>query len=154
MEQVKIFHKIHLAHRALFRMVDSVLEEQFGVTAAQQAVLFFLEARGAATMGATAEAVGIKYSALSGLIDRMTAKDLVSRRSSQVDKRSFELMLTQKGEDVVARAKPFVAEANDKLLADITETDLAAFALFLEKLTERAEALTEQASQLRKQEND
>lgn len=140
MSRPKIFHLIHMAHRALFRAADRLLAERHDITAAQNALLLYLEKNEGATMGAVATAIGLKNAATSGLVDRMEGKGLIARRPSKHDRRSFELLLLPKGRAIAAASHAIIHATNDHLLEGFTEEEQETIARFLETVIARSDA--------------
>ncbi|UTW56351.1 MarR family winged helix-turn-helix transcriptional regulator [Kordiimonas sp. SCSIO 12610] len=137
---LKLFHRIHLAHRALFRTADRELTDRYGITTAQHGVLLFLERNSGASAIELAEAVGLRRAATSGLLERMEAKGLIIRVPSSKDKRSLALSLSAKGEDILAETKPLIKQANKELLAGFNGDEQAVMERVLKAIETRANA--------------
>ena len=137
---LRLFHSIHLAHRALFRAADHALKTQYGITAAQHGALLFLEKNSGVSSIELAEAVGLKRAATSGLVDRMEAKGLIERRPSDTDKRSVALSLSDKGQAILIETKPMLKRANAGLLTDFNEEEQAIIARALKSIETKANA--------------
>ncbi|NVJ70710.1 MAG: MarR family transcriptional regulator [Alphaproteobacteria bacterium] len=139
MAQPKIFHLIHKAHRALFRAADQLLIKRYDITAAQNALLMYLEKHEGATMGAVASAIGLKNAATSGLVDRMEQRGLIERRPSPQDGRSFVLVLKDRGREIASQSQNLVRATNDYLLEGFTKAEQETIARFLETVVTKAE---------------
>ena len=140
MAEPRLFHLLHLSHRAVFRAADRALTSRYGITAAQHAALMFLAEHEGASMSALAAAVSLKPAAISGLVDRMEKNGFLERRSAPADGRSFELYLHAAGRDIVKESKALIEESNRYLLDGFDRETLRQVAGFLEKITARAEA--------------
>jgi len=136
----RLFHLLHLSHRAVFRAADRMIAMRFGVTAAQHGALMYVRENEGASMGALARALGLKGAATSGLVDRMEQKGLMERRRAISDGRSFELFLKPQGRHIVETSQSLIKESNAKLLEGFTAADQALIADFLETLAKRADA--------------
>jgi len=147
MSRPKIFHLIHMAHRALFRAADRLLAERHDITAAQNALLLYLEKNEGASMGAVAAAIGLKNAATSGLVDRMEHKGLIARRPSAQDRRSFELVLQPKGRAIAAESHALIHATNEHLLEGFTHAEQATIARFLEAVIARSDAFEDSVIQ-------
>ena len=145
MADPRLFHMLHLCHRAVFRAADRALTSRFGITAAQHAALMFLAEQEGASMSALAAAVGLKPAAVSGLIDRMEKNGFLERCAAAKDRRSFELFLKPAGRDIVKESKVLIEESNRYLLEGIDDETREQIADFLEKVTVRAEAYSGEA---------
>jgi len=140
MSRPRLFHLLHLSHRAVFRAADRALSARYGVTAAQQGALMFLAENEGASMGALADAVGLKGAATSGLVDRMEKKDLISRRRASEDGRSFALFLNPAGHEVVQASRSLIKESNQTLLEGYNISEQKILADFLATIIKRADA--------------
>jgi MarR family transcriptional regulator for hemolysin len=122
----RLYLLIEIAARRLHREADARMAEQAGVTASQAAVLFLLLRRGERRMGAIGEVLALGAPAVTGLVGRMEAAGLVTRRKDASDRRGALVDLTEAGRraaesaDQVLRA--FNAELSDRLGEDDAET--------------------------------
>jgi DNA-binding MarR family transcriptional regulator len=66
-----------------------------GLTAAQVSVISLLGTQGATTLGELSRELELSHSTVSGIIDRLQAKGLVDRRTSQKDRRYVEISLAK-----------------------------------------------------------
>lgn len=137
----RLFHLIHQAHRALFRAADRALQQRFGITTAQQGVLFHLAENDGAQMTDIAAALNLGNSTLTGLIDRMERKGLVERHASSSDGRAFALHLGKPGKDILRRAAPLIRTVNAQLLAGLSAPARRHVTAFLTHVIENAETL-------------
>lgn len=86
--------------------------EGHGVTVAEWVVLRQLLTTGATAPSALAEGLGMTRGAISKLVDRLLAKQLVSRTAGQGDKRFQTVTLTPAGKRLVPTLAA-LADAND-----------------------------------------
>ena len=140
MSEPKLFHLLHMSHRAIFRAADRILMERFDITAAQNAMLLYLNKNDGATMSAVAAALGLKNAATSGLVDRMAKKRLVERRANARDGRVFELHLLPAGRDIVEQSRPLITASNERMMEGFSKEERTLIAGFLETVIERADA--------------
>lgn len=141
MSEPKIFHLLHLAHRAVFRAADRVLAERFEITSQQHGVLLFLSHNDGMPMGQVASALGLKNAATSGLIDRMQKKKLIERKPSTTDRRSYTVYLLARGKDILQASQSLIATANREILEGFSPADKAQLAAHLDLISKRAEAI-------------
>ena len=66
-----------------------------GLTAAQVSVISLLGTKGATTLGELSRELELSHSTVSGIVDRLQAKGLVDRRTSQKDRRYVEISLAK-----------------------------------------------------------
>lgn len=141
----RMFHLVHRLHQALFRSGDKMLGEALGISTTQSAVLMYLKSKDGASMGELAQAVGLKITSMSGLVDRMEAKGLLKRIRSETDRRSFSITLTSEGKDVLKTAEPRVSQFNTALIEALgDDISPSQFAEACENLIRAAEGGTEQ----------
>ena len=139
----RLFHLVHRMHQALFRAGDQMLGDALGISTTQSAVLMYLKNKDGAAMGALADAVGLKITSMSGLVDRMEAKGLLRRVRSETDRRSFLITLTSEGKQIIKKAEPLVTKNNAALLAALgDEVTATQFAVACENLIRAAEGST------------
>jgi DNA-binding MarR family transcriptional regulator len=94
-----------------------------GLTAAQWAPLWMIEAGKSDTAQGLTCAMGIDGGAMTRMLDRLVAKGLVERERSTDDRRVVRLRITEAGREVV-RHVPFVlAEANNLALRGFTTAE-------------------------------
>ena len=86
--------------------------QKFGVTAAEWVVLRALYDKGAMPSH-LAMRLGLTRGAISKLVDRLLAKDLVTRTASKEDRRWQDIALTPKGRALVPRLAA-LADVNDR----------------------------------------
>ncbi|WP_158558408.1 MarR family winged helix-turn-helix transcriptional regulator [Spongiactinospora gelatinilytica] len=90
----------HLILRLTERLQDDYARHaaRLGLTAGQAKVLMALRPEESVPMRVLAERTGYDPSNLTGLVDRLVARELVSRRPDAVDRRVTVLTTTQQGE--------------------------------------------------------
>ena len=141
MTRPRVFHLVQQAHSALFRACDHALKEHIGLTASQQAVLFFLMRRDGAPISAIADALRMGKSSLTGLIDRMANRGLVRRQQSAEDGRSFEIFIEDAGRRIAEATLPGVRHINAGLLEPFSMEERAVIERFLNHVSDNAEAI-------------
>ena len=117
---------LSVAQRRLQRWI-AVQTQQSGVTAAQSGLLFVLGQRDGVLMGEAGAALDLGPPGISGLVDRMTAANLIRRR----DGRAWRLWLTPAGRAALAQSKAGLAEINVRLTDGFTEAEIDVVARWL-----------------------
>ena len=102
-----------------------------GVTAAQSGLLFVLGQRDGVLMGEAGAALDLGPPGISGLVDRMTAANLIRRRADPEDGRAWRLWLTPAGRAALAQSKAGLAEINARLTDGFTEAEIDVVARWL-----------------------
>ena len=105
-----------------------------GVTAAQSGLLFVLGQRDGVLMGEAGAALDLGPPGISGLVDRMTAANLIRRRADPEDGRAWRLWLTPAGRAALAQSKAGLAEINARLTDGFSEAEIDIVARWLTSL--------------------
>ena len=127
---------LSVAQRRLQRWVAARTQDS-GVTAAQSGLLFILGQRDGVLIGEAGAALDLGPPGISGLVDRMTAANLIRRRADPDDGRAWRLWLTPSGRAALAQAKAGLAEINARLTGGFTEAEIDVVARWLTSLQTR-----------------
>lgn len=106
-----------------------------GVDQAEAHVLSAL-AGGPMTVAALSEAVGVKRSTLTNILDRLERRGLVSRELNPNDRRSFVVRPTRGGDRAAKKVAATFAAVDAKLSKTTTAQERKAFEAVLAKLHE------------------
>ena len=93
-------------HR-LFKTVDTFSRRMlvdFGVTGPQIWALRTIAGEGSLTIGELADRMYLHMSTVSGIIDRLEERDLVTRERTDEDRRVVRLRVTRQGQAILQRA--------------------------------------------------
>ena len=124
---------LNVAQRRLQRWI-AAQNQQSGVTAVQSGLLFVLGLRDGVLMGEAGAALDLGPPGISGLVDRMTAANLIRRRADPDDGRAWRLWLTPAGRAALAQSKTGLAEVNARLAEGFTEAEIDIVARWLTSL--------------------
>jgi len=80
------------------------LATQFGLTGPQLVCLRVLENQGPLTPSKLAREVALSQGTITGIVDRLFKRDLVTRDRSSTDRRSVTVAITQKGLEMIKKA--------------------------------------------------
>jgi DNA-binding MarR family transcriptional regulator len=127
---------LSVAQRRLQRWMATRTQAS-GVTAAQSGLLFVLGQRDGVLMGEAGAALDLGPPGISGLVDRMTAADLITRRADPDDGRAWRLWLTPAGCAAMAQSKAGLAEVNARLTEGFTEAEIDVVARWLTTMQTR-----------------
>lgn len=104
------------------------------LTIAQVKSLFFIADTGKVNFRKLADALKVTPSNVTGIVDRLVEKELVSRTENQEDRRMLILQLTPRGKALINNLRQQRAVQVAAILKDLSEEDLSAiergFALF------------------------
>jgi DNA-binding MarR family transcriptional regulator len=125
---------VQYATHRIGRHLESALAA-VGVDQAEAHVLSAL-ARGPMTVAALVEAVGVKRSTLTNILDRLERRGLVIREINPNDRRSFVVRPTRGGERAAKKVAAAFAEVDTKLARTTTAQERQAFDFVLARLRE------------------
>jgi DNA-binding MarR family transcriptional regulator len=127
---------LNVAQRRLQRWMAARTQNS-GVTAAQSGLLFILGQRDGVLMGEAGAALDLGPPGISGLVDRMTAANLIERRADPDDGRAWRLWLTPAGRVAMAQSKAGLVEVNARLTEGFTEAEIDVVARWLTTMQTR-----------------
>ncbi len=106
-------------------LVQSALSEiagQHDLSVVQIRMLGILRDR-EPTMNQLGRHLGLDKSSITGLVDRAQRRGLVTRTASSVDRRSFQVSITDAGRQFVQQVAAEFAERIERCVAPLTEAD-------------------------------
>ncbi|WP_214403261.1 MarR family winged helix-turn-helix transcriptional regulator [Pseudonocardia lacus] len=107
-----------------------------GITTAQLGALFAVHDEPGLTQRELARALGLRESAVTGLVGRLVAAGLIRRQPHPSEHRAVVLELSERGEEVLRSARPEIDRFNAELHAVLGD-DFAATAQALHRLAHR-----------------
>jgi len=115
-------------HRATHR-IALYLEEtaDFDVNQAEAHVLAHLAAFGGSTVAEIHKAFAHKRSTLTSILDRLADRGLVTRQTTETDRRSFTIRLTPAGKKLAGKVYEHLRTFEDHVLRNVSHDDLRAF---------------------------
>ena len=130
------------AMRALSRYAAAGIEDT-GLGDSDFRVLEVLLHKGPLPVNALGPIVDLTPGSISTAVDRLFAKDLVTRVESAQDRRVRMVSLTQRGRELIVPAFRKHAGQMRKVFCELTPEDLCLFEAALKKVGKRAAALME-----------
>ena len=127
---------LNVAQRRLQRWMAARTQAS-GVTAAQYGLLFILGQQDGVLIGEAGAALDLGPPGISGLVDRMTAANLIERRADPDDGRAWRLWLTPAGRAAMAQSKAGLVEVNARLTEGFTEAEIDVVARWLTTMQTR-----------------
>jgi DNA-binding MarR family transcriptional regulator len=110
------------------------LESTLGVTRAEAQALASVAARRRCAVADVGQALGLRPSTLTSVLDRLADRGLVRRETHPADRRSFLVALTPKGAALARRAAALLDELDGRVADGVTERDLSGFWAVLDAL--------------------
>lgn len=83
-----------------------------------------------------ADKLNIEGSTLSGILERMEAKELITRKIDSDDRRFICINLTEKGKSLENNVNDIVEEVNRNVLSDFSDKEVLQLRQFLKNLAE------------------
>ena len=112
---------------ARYDLLYQNLTGQSDITPRQFGVLLALYQNGPMTPSALAERISCDRNTLSEMLKRMTTRKLISKRNNSEDRRSIQVQITAKGEEVLLGVVPAAAELQSTMLDPLRKEDRAHF---------------------------
>ena len=134
----------HLIRR-LHQISVSVFSEQMklagiDLTPVQFAALSTIDAHPDIDQATLAGLIAYDRVTIGGVVDRLEAKGLVTRRVSQQDRRARSVRLTDRGAQVLASSRPLVMAFQDDILTGLTADERAQLMALIRQTTEAGNA--------------
>jgi DNA-binding MarR family transcriptional regulator len=107
---------------------------ELGLTPVQYGVLQTVANHPGIDQRTLARTVALDASTTGGVVDRMESRGWVERRTAPEDRRARQLTLTAAGQTVLAEAVPAMLQAQDHILAPLTERQRVEFMKLLRLL--------------------
>jgi DNA-binding MarR family transcriptional regulator len=116
------------------------LARHHSLTGPQLVCLRLIEKRGVITPSELAKGVSLSQGTVTGILDRLASRDLISRQRSAEDKRKILVQLTDAGRQLVATAPSPLHEQFSKRLAGLPEGEQAMIDWIMQRVVELMEA--------------
>jgi DNA-binding MarR family transcriptional regulator len=147
---VRIGVLVHDVARMRKTIFDQAVKEM-GITRAQWWALSNLSRHKTEGMNQSdlARALNVGKPTIGGLIDRLTEKGMVERRSHGDDRRVKNIYITDHGYDLIHYMSPIAASLNTVFLEGIAEKDIKVAEAVLQKLKENLQQMFESGPNLK-----
>ncbi len=124
------------------------------LTVAQLKSLFFITNEGTTSCRKLAAALGVTPQNVTGIVDRLVERGLVSRQGNPEDRRMHSLRATEKGEALVADLRERRVNRLSEILTLMSQEELVVLARAMEPLVEAAGARREEIQAQRERERE
>lgn len=111
--------------------------EACGVTVAEWVVLRELWDARECRPGELAESLGLTRGAISKLVDRLVAKNLIARSAETADRRAHRLKLTQQGLRLVPRLAKLADQNDAEFFGHLSDAQRAGLVALMQELVTR-----------------
>jgi len=130
MQSRHLFTRTLLAAAALRKAADREAIATTGLTSAQLGVLLAIAGAPGCRQRHVADVLGVRESAVTALLMRIRAHDLIRR--VRTDGRSFGLHLTETGHELVGVARAHVSAVEASLAEGFDDTELEVISRYLD----------------------
>lgn len=121
---------------------DHMTRADYDFTPVQFAALSTISENPGLDQATLAGLIAYDRATMGGVIDRLEAKQLVTRRISMSDRRARQLFLTNEGSQTLAALEPLVAALQGEILQGLDESEKEQFLDLLEKATSAGNQLS------------
>ena len=136
-------HLIRRLHQISTSIFQARMEAAgFDLTAVQFAALSCLSDHPGIDQATLAGHIAYDRVTIGGVVDRLVAKRLVTRRTSTRDRRARVLALSAEGAALLARVRPHVEDLQDEILGDLSPDEAAVFMALATRLAEAGNDLS------------
>ncbi|ALS02080.1 MarR family transcriptional regulator [Enterococcus silesiacus] len=87
------------------------------------------------TLGEVSEKLSFTKPAISAMVKRLEGLDFIEKHQSSIDKRIYNLLITEKGKNIVEGDNSLYQQFTEKVRELTTEDQMKQFTCLLEKLT-------------------
>lgn len=133
---LRLIPSIHRATHQIALYLDRL--ENLGVTQAEAHILAHLASSGDSTVADLHRAFGHKRSTLTSILDRLAARELVTREVSETDRRSFVVSLTRSGQPIAATVLDRLSTLEWRALASVPKEAMTNLLAALARIEEAA----------------
>jgi DNA-binding MarR family transcriptional regulator len=121
-----ILSPLHRASRQIAVFLESKTQE-FALSGGESHVVAYLRSFGPCSIQELRRVFGYKKSTLTGMLDRLSAADIVTREVHPKDRRSFLVDLTTKGEQLARIVRDFCEDFERDVISRVTKGEFAGF---------------------------
>lgn len=107
---------------------------KLGISPGQFGVLVLIGENAGLSQSALAKALGIERSTMVAVIDRLEGQGWVARVTSETDRRSYALTLTESGTDLLSRVIPAVRAHEREIAARLSKKEKPLLIDMLERI--------------------
>jgi len=128
---------VMIALRKIIQAIDmnsKKLVKRVGLTGPQLVILQEISSSGEVTAGELAHAVSLSQATVTGILERMEKRELLTRQRSNQDKRRIMVRITESGKQVLENAPPVMQEAFVERFSSLQEWEQTMILSSLQRL--------------------
>ncbi|KGX93778.1 MarR family transcripitonal regulator [Pontibacillus halophilus JSM 076056 = DSM 19796] len=107
---------------------------KYDVTMAQAKVLYVLRSNGEQTQNELQEKLYVKASSVNGIVETMLKKGLIEKRTSDIDRRTKIITLSQKGTQLETKLRHVIYDLETELGEGFSEEELKVMISWLKRM--------------------
>lgn len=137
------FMSIELLSNQLIELYDKIssweqsVVKESGLSPAQMHTIEVIGERESIRMKELAEKIGITTGTLTVAVDKLEKQDLVARKPHDTDRRSYLIVLTEKGKEMFEEHHRFHKNFTQEIAADLTNDEVDTLSILLSKILQK-----------------
>ncbi|PID39245.1 MAG: MarR family transcriptional regulator [Proteobacteria bacterium] len=134
-----------IALRKIIQAIDmnsKKLVKRVGLTGPQLVILHEISGTGEITAGEIAQAVSLSQATVTGILERMEKRGLLTRRRNEHDKRRVMVKITATGKQILENAPPLMQEAFVETFSSLPDWEQNMIVSALQRLVSIMDAKT------------
>jgi DNA-binding MarR family transcriptional regulator len=135
-----LIRRLHQISTSVFQ--NGMKQHHHDCTAVQFAALHAISKNPKVDQATIAGLIAYDRATIGGVIDRLEARELVSRSVNKRDRRAKELMLTDKGKTTLQAMMPLVEKLQTDMLAGLSQTEQVEFLRLAGKMAKNGNHLS------------
>jgi DNA-binding MarR family transcriptional regulator len=137
-ENINYEEEILMQVRKIMRAIEihsSKLAILYGLTTPQLILMKKLSKKGSMKPGIVAREISLSHATVTGIVKRLEAKGLIVRQKDLVDGRSFQVSLTDKGNELLKSMPPMLQDDFVKKLGSLEDWEKTLILSSLQRVT-------------------
>ncbi|MDM8550235.1 MarR family winged helix-turn-helix transcriptional regulator [Desulfobacterales bacterium HSG2] len=142
-QPVSVCDEVLIAIRKIIQSIDlhsRYLVRQVGLTGPQLVILQELSKLGEVSVGELSKAISLSQATVTGILERLAKRGLITRRRSEIDRRRVLVQATQECEALLKNAPPLMQEAFIKRFENLQDWEQMMILSSLQRLVSMTDA--------------
>lgn len=142
-QPVSVCDEVLIAIRKIIQSIDlhsRYLVRQVGLTGPQLVILQELSKLGEVSVGELSKAISLSQATVTGILERLAKRGLITRRRSDIDRRRVLVQATQECEALIKNAPPLMQEAFIKRFENLQDWEQMMILCSLQRLVSMMDA--------------
>ena len=134
--EIKCVNKEH--RKAIERQIDGL-----GIHPSQHHVLMYLSCHGPSTQSSIATAMGVSAATIAVSLKKLEKGEYIEKKMDPSDNRFNRIVLTKRGEEVVAKSEQIFQETDKTIFSGFTESEKEQLHFLLKRMLENMKKMEE-----------